>query len=126
MTEVKSVIPFPPYDYRVYVLFTDDIIASADKLADEGILTANHNIDDTTQAFCVKPRNRSFGYVVLQFSAKPMHIAHESYHAVSSIMKWIGAAHEEEVMAYHIGYLVGLIHKDQEKAQKKLDKLKKQ
>jgi hypothetical protein len=38
-------------------------------------------------------------------------------------MKWIGAAHEEEVIAYHLGYLVGLIHKDQEKAQKKLEKV---
>ena len=124
MTEVKSVIPFPLYDYRIYILFTDDIIKSADKLADLGILVADHKVDETTSAFCVKPKNRNCSYMVLNFSATPDHIAHESYHSVSLMFRWIGATHEEEISAYTLGYLVGLVHKDQEKAQKKLDKVK--
>jgi hypothetical protein len=126
MTEVKSLIPFPPYDYKVYLIFTDDMTKSADKLAEEGILDKKHSVDETTQAFCVKPRNRAYGYIVLQYGARIHTITHESYHALVSMFRWIGAAHEEEVFAYHIGYLVHLVHQDQIKAQKKLDKKLKQ
>src|ERR1700722_11259376 len=100
MTETKSTIPFPPYDYKIYIIFTDDIIKSADKLVKENVLMRNHDVDETTQAFCVKPRNMSHGYIVLNYNAKIHTIAHESYHALSSMFRWIGATHEEEVFAY--------------------------
>jgi hypothetical protein len=123
MTEVKSTIPFPPYDYKVNIIFTDDIIKSADKLADAGVLAKKHTVDATTQAFTVKPKNMAYGYIVLEYKAKIHTITHESYHALVSMFRWIGATHEEEVFAYHIGYLVHLVHQDQLKAQKKLEKV---
>jgi accessory gene regulator protein AgrB len=36
-------------------------------------------------------------------------IAHEVFHVVWRIMAHIGATHENEVMAYHVGYLVHAI-----------------
>ena len=68
--------------------------------------------------------NQSYCYIVLKYNATPSHITHEAYHCVVNLFKWISASQEEELFAYHLGYVVGLIHKDQEKAKKVLDKQK--
>ena len=124
MTEYKSTIPIPVFSYHIFVIFTDDLIASADKLAKEGKLRTNHGIDDTTDGFHVRMPNQSYGFLVLKYTASPNHITHEVYHTVSNMFRWIGADHEEEIFAYFMGYVVQLVHNDQEKAKKKLDKTK--
>lgn len=120
--ETKTTIPFPLYNYRIYVIFTDDLVKTADKLADQGKLVKNHGIDDTTDGFHVRMPNQSYSYIVLKYTADPNQITHEAYHSVVNMFRWISAAHEEELFAYHLGYLVGLIHKDQTIAVKNIKK----
>lgn len=123
--EFKTVIPFPPYSYRIFLIVTDNLKAVADKLAKKGHLRANHGVDDTTDGFHVLMPNQSYSYIVVKFDANIQHITHECYHAVSTMFKWIGATHEEEIFAYHIGYLTQMVVRDLEMANKKvLTKLK--
>lgn len=43
-------------------------------------------------------------------SAKMSTVAHECLHCVHRMMRWIGADYDNEVYAYHLGYLVGKAH----------------
>lgn len=122
MTQIKTCIPFPPYSYRMYIIFTDDLEATAEELVKKKLLAVNHGVDETTGGFTVRFKNQNYVYIILKYDASVNDIAHESYHALCSMFKWIGAVHEEEVFAYHMGYLVRLICDDQENAQKKLKK----
>jgi len=124
LKEFKTIVPFSPYRYRVYVLFTDSLQGSADNLANQGFLAKNHGIsnDGTTGGFTVRLPNQSCTFVVLKYRAPINDIVHECYHAVCNMFKWIGAEHEEEVFAYHLDYLVYQILRDQEKTLKKIEK----
>ena len=126
MWEYKTKIPFPVYNYHIFVHFTDDLVASADALADKGALSKNHGIDKTADGFHVRMPNQSYSFIILKVKASPNHVFHEVYHAVSTMFRWIGANHEEEIMAYTLGYIGELVFKDQIKAvnnyQKVLDK----
>lgn len=124
MKEFKTVIPFPVFQYRIYVIFTDSLIESADNLVKQGKLKSSHGIDDTTDGFHVRMPNQSYSFIVLRHGAPVNHIVHETYHSISTMMDWIGATREEEIMSYFLGYTVQLIVTDQKKAQIKLDKLK--
>ena len=112
MKEVTKMIPFPPYDYRIYVTFAGDLTAAADKLAKKGKLSKDHEVDDTTAGFCVNVPNQGESYVVLKFNANINQVSHESYHALCGLFRWIGAKHEEELFAYHLGYLIDMIEQD--------------
>jgi hypothetical protein len=48
-------------------------------------------------------------------NVEPSTIAHECFHAVRTLMSNIGAEVEDELWAYHLGYLVGEVHKLLEK-----------
>ena len=121
--EFKTFIPFLPYSYRIYVIFTDSLVESANALFEKGLLTKNHGIDDTTDGFSVRMPNQSYSFVVLKYNASINQIVHECYHAVCNMFRWVSAEHEEELFAYHMGYLVREVCRDQEKVQKKLDKM---
>jgi hypothetical protein len=123
MSESKTYIPFPCFDYRIYVVFTDDLVKSADNLVKKGQLKSPHGIDDTTGGFHVNMPNQSYSWVVLPYTADIDEITHEAYHAVCKMLNWISAKHEEEIFAYFIGYIVRMITIDQEKAKKKFDKV---
>jgi hypothetical protein len=125
MTSKKFAVPFPPYNYHIYVIFTEDLIETAEKLADQGHLTRNHGVDDTTDGFHVRMPNQSFSYIVLKYNTNINQIVHESYHAITNMFRWLSAGHEEELFAYHLGYLVDIITRDQETAKKFLTKKKK-
>ena len=124
MKEFKTVVPFPAFQYKIYVIFTDSLTASADNLVKQGKLKSPHGIDDTTDGFHVRMSNQSYSFIVLKHESSANHIVHEVYHSISTMMDWINAKHEEEIMSYFLGYTVQLIVTDQKKAQIKLDKLK--
>lgn len=57
--------------------------------------------------FCGKGRQL---YIFLGPIFDPDTVAHESYHAVDYIMAYLGVEHRDaEVMAYHLGWIVGKI-----------------
>ena len=124
MKEFKTVVPFPAFQYKIYVIFTDSLTASADKLVKQGKLKSPHGIDDTTDGFHVRMSNQSYSFIVLKHESSVNHIVHETYHSISTMMDWIGAKREEEIMSYFLGYTVQVIANEQKKIQIKLDKLK--
>lgn len=119
MMEIKKTIPFPCYSYRIYVIFTDNVIKSADNLAKQGFVKKVHNIDDTTAGFTVKMPNQSCTFIVLKYDAPVNHLIHEGYHATCGIFAWIGATHEEEIFAYTQAYLIEMMIHDQTKVKSK-------
>lgn len=121
-TEFLTVAPFPCFNYRVYILFTDSVEATADSLAEQGILQPNHDIDDTTHAFTVRMPNQSFTVLVYPYNVDICDLTHEAYHAVCCMFKWIGASQEEELFAYTLGYLCKLVDDDRQAMSKKLEK----
>ena len=118
MIERKSKITLPLYNYRIYVIFTDDLVGSATKLVKEGKLATNHGVDNTVDGFHVRLQT-NYSYIVLRYKARMNDIVHESYHAIATLLRWIGAEHEEELFAYHLGYVVQCAVDDQKKALKK-------
>ena len=124
MKEFKTVVPFPTFQYKIYVIFTDSLTASADNLVKQGKLKSPHGIDDTTDGFHVRMPNQSYSFIVLKHESSVNPIVHETYHSISTMMDWIGAKREEEIMSYFLGYTVQVIANEQKKIQIKLDKLK--
>ena len=121
--EFKTFIPIPIYSYRIYVIFTDSLEETANKLKKKGLLARSFDANEQeTGAFHIKFSNESFSYLIFKINADSNQISHECYHAVSTMFKWIEANHEEELFAYHLGYLVGEVTLDRDKAIKKLQK----
>lgn len=122
--EVQSTIPFPPYGYRIYLIFTDNLVKTANNLSNQGFLRKNHGIDETTQGATVRLTNQNYVFILLNYNASINEIVHEVYHSLHTMFDWIGAEHEEEIFAYSIGYTVQMVTLDQEIAKKKFEKMK--
>ena len=119
MKEYKSKIPLPLYNYTIFVIFTDSLVTSADRLVAQGKLTKGHGIDDTVAGFHVRMPNQGYSFIVLKLKSTINAMVHEVYHAVATLMRWIGATHEEELFAYHMGYVMQCVVDDQKKARKR-------
>jgi hypothetical protein len=85
----------------------------------QGKLQKDHGVDDTVAGFHVRMPNQGYSFVVLKRKANINEIIHEVYHAIVTLMRWIGATHEEELFAYHLGYVMQCVVDDQKKARKK-------
>lgn len=97
--ERRLKIVFPVFsEYTVYVVLTKDIPEAARKRCIPGDF-------DYTRGLHV--RNGFTSWMFLHPRACSSTVAHECWHAVEGIMKAIGADPESEVIAYHLGYLVG-------------------
>ena len=122
MSEHKTTIPFPCYGYRIYVIFSDNIIETANGLVKKNVMKSAHWVDDTTDGFTVKSEKRNHTFVVLKKNTPLNNIVHETYHGVSNMFSWIGAEHEPEIFAYSLAYMVDIILSEQKKLSKPLDK----
>lgn len=98
----RHTIKFPIFsDYCIFVVFTDSIKNACKHITD---------VECREDSAAVTVIN-SDGYstIVLPHSATAEMVAHESSHAVWALMSHVGADLEDEVVAYHIGHVVGLI-----------------
>ncbi len=121
-TEFLTVAPFPCFNYRVYIIFTDSVEKTANSLVSQGLLKNPHEVDDATRAFTVKMPNQSFVVLVYPYDVDISELTHEAYHAVCCMFKWIGASHEEELLSYILGYLCKIVADDRKAMAKKLEK----
>lgn len=98
-------IKFPIFGYEIRVSFVSS-------LKDEAVrMNADAPGDDTAKAWTVLNSEHPYAHIVLQHDASAEIIAHESFHAIWALMTWAGAALEDEVVAYHLGHVVGRITK---------------
>lgn len=102
--EASKVIEFPILNYRVVVILTDDISASRESRKTElgpvgepisKYVDGMHSYDDYSPD----------SYIFISPEGRLGTIAHECYHVVDRMFRWIGAKHENELTAYHLGYL---------------------
>jgi hypothetical protein len=118
--EKKHDVVFDVFGYVVHVIFTTDLQRSRDKY--NALL--GHSYDATgAGAFHTYKDERDYNsYLFFKWDADVEQITHESWHVIRRMMEFLGAKHENEVMAYHIGHLAGCIHRFQQSLSKRRKK----
>lgn len=105
MKERTNTIYFPVFGYKVHIVVTDDILKSRNKRkAAFGDLLEQKDVKHSGGIFSFnidKPES----YIFLLPTVNVEVISHEVLHCVHQLMIWIEAGMEEEVYAYHIGYI---------------------
>jgi hypothetical protein len=105
-------LKFPVFgDYVVKVVFCENIHNEAKRLK----LDLPSGVDKDEVAYtAITPSGCT---CVFDFNPGAETIVHEAYHAVAALLKFSGANADEELVAYHLGYLAGHITKWRDNAQ---------
>lgn len=107
--EHSSKLSFPAFEYDVHIVFSSDVVASRIKRDD---ILGKYDAGPAGGLHSYTP-DGSYSYLFISPDALPSTIAHEAWHCIRRMMVHCGAELENEVVAYHLGYLVGEIHKRQ-------------
>jgi hypothetical protein len=95
----KDII-FPVFvGYRVHIVFTDDIRKS--RIARYG----NDGLSEDAAALHCTAQKGNAHLIFDTVKATPSILVHECWHAVHGLLEWAGADFDNEVVAYHLGYL---------------------
>jgi hypothetical protein len=89
-------------NYHVEIIVTPDVCGSARARATE--MRGFVKYSDSDALAIGNGAGRS--WMLFQYSATPGDIAHEAYHVVSQIYRYIGQELDDEMAAYHLGYIV--------------------
>lgn len=119
-------VSFPVFNNGVHVVRTENIeksIAHFKQTRDQ--LPKGYSFRDTAGFTLVT--NESDIWVFLPFKAKPDTDAHEAFHAVRHMLMYAGVELDNELFAYHLGYLVREMQPDGSlyKIKRKMHKRKK-
>lgn len=98
-------VRFPIFsDYEVRIIQARDVTATGRRL--------HVDLSDAKAAFVYpQPPHDKRGWIVFGMEPDADVIAHEASHAVRAVFNFVGAKTDNETFAYHLGYLVGRIHK---------------
>ena len=92
-------------EFEVNVCITPDVLASRHHR--EPLLGPLERITDPAALFCAKG---NAGYLFLPVVFDPDTVAHEVYHLIDYMMDRLGVVNRDgEVMAYHLGWVVGKV-----------------
>jgi hypothetical protein len=93
-------------DFEVNICITPDVMKSR-KHRDELLGQLRPRCENACALFCALEGK---GWLFLPMEFDPDTVAHETYHLVDYMMDRLGVEHRDgEVMAYHMGYVVGKI-----------------
>jgi hypothetical protein len=110
MTGKLPEVHFPVFGYTVYVCYTDNIPEDR-----EGISHIVGAVEEPLTTYCdgLHSYHKRKPDCCIFFTPESSigTITHECYHAIRRMWKWIGAKPEEEITAYHLGYLVDKVLK---------------
>lgn len=98
--------------YEVFVILTDDVNNS--RSGRSHFLGPWRELPNTGACHSGM-ENEGRSYIFLPYELRVDYIAHEAYHCIVRILEYIGASHEEEIVAYFLGYIVREITVFQEK-----------
>ena len=108
MSNPHTTIRFEAFNnYPVRVILAANIEATGKRL---GV-----DLKTALAAVVTQPDVKGCWLVIGPKGRSPDTITHEAYHAVMKLSAWTDAALDEEATAYHLGYLVGRLHKFLEK-----------
>lgn len=99
--EIKKTIKIDVFPYEVVIVVSNDVKQSRtnrNKIFGETRLEQAAAIHSTIQS--------GFSFIFLKHDAPPWVISHEACHAAWEIMDFIGAEHNNEVMAYLNSFVV--------------------
>jgi len=103
--ESNTIIEFPIFDYTLEVIFTDDLNDSREKRSDKlGALPSP--IGKTVDGLHCYNEQYPESVIFLLNTTTVGVIAHEIYHFIRRMFRWIDAQPEEEVIAYHLTYVL--------------------
>jgi hypothetical protein len=109
MKTFRHKLRFPVFgNYPVKIVFCDDIHKEAKRA--KHVLPSDDGSEEAYTAI-----NSSGCTCVFNHTPDAETVAHEAYHAIVALLKFSGASAEEELVAYHLGYLVSRITKWREK-----------
>ena len=111
---------FKPFGYNVHITLTDDLHKAANRLSKK--YDCHNPTTAYTAGFSVRVGREPTSILTLPVEQCGPVIAHESFHIVWHLMDWIGAEHEEEVMAYCLDTVVGWVEHVYEALEKSLEK----
>jgi hypothetical protein len=89
-------------DYTVHIEICEDIFKAMQKYPP----TANHWHPEGTDACTMISKKQNMAYVFLPIDVRAGTLAHEIWHVVRDMFIAIEATLEDELIAYHLGYLV--------------------
>lgn len=115
----KEKISIPTFHWRIWIVFTDDPEAYGRKIG------GSEDESGTTNALCLHYPSEMKTEVVLKLNATHGTIAHECWHAVRHMLLQLDAGLDNEVVAYHLGYVVDQVYDIKRSYRKKLRKRKK-
>lgn len=103
LKEKKTILKFVyANDFTVNVILTNDIPLSRSKCKILGdYIPRGERSPGALFAAC---DNDAYIFLPLRYDIE--YVTHESFHCVWHLMDYIGAEHENEIMAYHLSYLV--------------------
>lgn len=103
MKSKYTTVEFPVFcDYIMHIEITTNLKESMLKYE----YTKDLGIDLTdTHAIAVHVEDTGVSMIFLPYNASVGTIAHESYHAVRRMLKYVGAKMDNETVAHHLGYL---------------------
>lgn len=114
--DYEAVIGFAVWsNYQLHIVFTEDIQHSYKKRYPTGKADVE-NADGLHVA-----TNDGESHLFFPMHATPNSIAHESWHATRRLLEYCGAELDNETVAYHIGYIVGEVHKFKSKIEEGLN-----
>lgn len=98
----RATIRFPVFKYTLTVIQARDLVRTGKRLGTD--------LNGCGAAFVYIPGTQH-GYLVFEMDADESTIAHEASHAVRAMFRAVGTRPDEEAFAYHLGHLVGRLHK---------------
>jgi hypothetical protein len=111
LQEKTLVVHFPMYsNYKVNVILSNSVKESALRLnKTHGMEVSLESISGQIGAMNVYKEGEQNSILILPLDATVGEIAHESFHAIRRLFRFISAGDDEELLAYHIDYLVQTI-----------------
>ena len=101
LREVSKRLRFPMFgNYRIVIVITNSLELSRNKRF------CPETIEDDVQGLHTEDKETGTSYVFLKESSRASFVVHECWHAVKSLLDFIEANVEEEVVAYLLGYVV--------------------
>lgn len=92
-------------NYLVHVEFTADIAKTLLKYPE----TRNVDMTSCTTGLAIHVRDDAHSFLFIYHKSNAGTIAHESWHVVRRMMEFADVDLENEVVAYHLGYLVNQV-----------------
>lgn len=110
LVDRSKYITFDVFAYRLLVVLTNSIAGSVNKHRNKFPKDCNISTTNAAAIHVYHP-DIPLSMIVLPFDPDIDLLTHESFHCVWRVMSWIGAEHENEVMAYLAGYIASEIAK---------------